>query len=351
MKRWCALLILLWSPSVWALDWDSGAWDEAVARAAAAGRWLVLDVYATWCGPCHEMDEKVYARDEVARALGANFVALRRDGEAGEGAELARRYHVVGYPTVLVIDPKGRAPDGKPGAEVDRLMGFVTPRDFVDTLAKFRDGRGTLAELERKLLAASGDEALRLEVGTRHAMRGDARALAELDAVVKADADNHGKRAAAALLTLGKYYWLRGEKNYARAEAALLELARRFPSSEEATQVAYNLGLVYHSTGRDREARAVLDGWIAAAPKDGSRYNAYAWLCYKNNFDRARGIEVARLGLQNDPKDHALWDTLGELLAATGQAAEARDAEQKALAIKPKDNYYEAQLRRFGGNP
>src|SRR5262249_55006727 len=105
-----------------------------------------------------------------------------------------------------------------------------------------------------------------------------------------------------------------------------------------------------HETKRDPAARQLLDRWIAAAPKETSRYNAYAWFCYKNNFDRQRGIEVAKKGLEVDPKDHALWDTLGELQAATGPLAEARAAETQALTLRPHDNYYEAQLRRFGGS-
>ncbi|HZS39772.1 MAG TPA: thioredoxin family protein [Polyangia bacterium] len=344
MKRAVAILTLLSASTARAVTWDAGTFDDAVARARASERLVLVDVFATWCGPCHEMDEQVYPRDEVTRALQASFVALRRDGEAGEGVELARRYHVVGFPTLLVIDPKS-------GAEIDRLMGFVAPRELVDTLARFREGKGTLAELEKKLAAAPNDDALRLDVGTRHAMRGDERAPAELGAVIARDPDNRNKRAATALLTLGKYYWLRGRKDYARAESTLRDLERKFPASEEADSVPYNLAIALHATGRDAEARAVLDRWLAAAPRDGSRYNAYCWLAYKENFERAHAVEVAKQGLEVDPKNHGLWDTLAELYAALGQKVEARDAEQRALAIKPKDSYYEAQWRRFGGKP
>jgi tetratricopeptide (TPR) repeat protein len=178
-------------------------------------------------------------------------------------------------------------------------------------------------------------------------MRGDARAVAELGEVAAHDAA--GKEAAPALLTLGKYYYLRGKRDYPSALTALRELTRRFPSSEEAKEAPYDLGLALHSLGRDGEARAVLDRWIADAPKDGERYNAYAWLSFKNGFDRARGIAVANEGLKMHPKNDGLWDTLAELYAATGQPAKARDAESKALALKPGDHYYAAQLRRFGG--
>jgi tetratricopeptide (TPR) repeat protein len=324
-----------------AVRWEDGTLADATRRARESKRWILVDVYATWCGPCHEMDERVWPQPEVGQAVERDFVALRRDGEAGEGAELAARYHVVGFPTVLVLDESG--------AEVDRLMGFVEAKELVATLAKYRAGKGTIAALERLLQATPGDEALRLEVGRRHAMRGDPRALVELGQVVVGDPENRGRRASAALFTLGKYYWQRGLKEQAKALATLEELVRRFPSSAEAQDAPYPMAIALHALGRDAEARRVLDAWLEAAPRDVSRCNAYAWMSFKEGFDRARGIEVARRGLAIDEKDHGLWDTLAELLAATGRMAEARQAAERALALKPGDVYYAAQVRRFGG--
>jgi thioredoxin 1 len=318
-----------------ALTWSPGTLDEALVRAKAQKKLVLIDVFATWCGPCHEMDDTVYSRDDVAKAIDSAWVPLRRDGERDEGLQIATKYHVVGFPTILLIDENGK--------EVDRLMGFVQPKDLIAQLARLRKGSGALAELEKKLAASPKDEALRLEVGTRHAMRGDARAVEELSGL------SDPRRAAAGLLTLGKYYYLRGQKDYVRAEATLRDLEKRHPASEEAGQVGYNLALALHGQKKLKETRAVLDAWIAAAPKDVSRYNSYAWLCFKNEWERARGIEMARLGLEIDPKEHGLWDTLGELYFASGKPDEARKAEERALAIKPNDTYYMAQLRRFGG--
>jgi tetratricopeptide (TPR) repeat protein len=288
------------------------------------------------------MDADVFSRDEVARSLGTGFVALRRDGERGDGLELARRYRVLGFPTLLVVDGKGE--------ELDRMSGNVSSGELILQLERLHRGTGTLAELERTLARAPTD-ALRFEVATRHALRGDRRAPAELEAIVAADPDNRSHRAAAALLTLGKYCYLRGSKDYDRAERTLAELERRFPSTEEATQATYQRAVGRQLAGRPAEARALLDSWIARAPKDVERIAAYAWFCFKEGGDHSRGIELARRGLELRPNDDALWDTLGELCAASGDRGGAKKAFARAAELQPKNPYYRSQLAKVGGAP
>lgn len=59
------------------LEWQP--WSaEAVARAAAEGKPVVIDVFADWCIPCKELDERTFPDPEVARRL-AGFVRLKVD--------------------------------------------------------------------------------------------------------------------------------------------------------------------------------------------------------------------------------------------------------------------------------
>ncbi len=320
--------------------WRDVPLQQALEQAQRERKWVLIDVFAEWCVPCQKMDQEIYPREEVGRAIAASFVPLRRDGEKGEGLTIAQRYHVVGFPTLLVIDPRG--------VEVDRIMGERSATELVVRLVHLRDGRDTLARLEAEL-ARVPSEALKLEVATRHAMRGDPRAVSELTEIVAADADNKSHRAAAALLTLGKYYYLRGAKDYAHAEATLADLEQRFPTTDEASQATYARAIALQNTGRAPQAAALLDAWIAGAPKDRDRVAAYAWFAFKEGGDKARGIAAAKRGLTEWPDDDALWDTLGELYFSTGNLGEARNAFSKAAALRPKSDYYQRQLSKVGG--
>lgn len=323
-------------------SWDDAPLAAALLRAQREQKLVYIDLYATWCAPCQQMESEVYARDEVGRALASGYVALRRDGERGEGLELAQRYHVAGYPTMLVLDARG--------VELDRMVGSLGTTELLQQLRRIREGKGTVAELERALELAPTDS-LRFEVGIRHAMRADARAVPELEAASKSDPENHAHRGAAALLALGKYYYLRGVRDFVHAELTLAELERRFPTSDEAAASPYQRALARQQSGRAEDARSVLDAWLAAAPMRADRYAAYAWFCFKESADLARGIEIARRGLQLAPSDDGMWDTLGELYVASHDRTEAQKAFAKAVALQPKREYYRSQLRKVGEAP
>ena len=305
--------------------WQAGNFSPAKAHAQAAHRLLLVDFFTTWCSTCHDMDGKVYAQQKVQEFLAARFVALRLDAEAGEGEALAKRYHVVGYPTLLVIDPDS-------DEEIDRLMGFVESSELMTRLTEFGHGERTLAALE-------------FEVALRHGLRGDRRAVAELEQV----AEHDKKNGARALHTLGKYYYVRGEKNWSEGEKVLRDLIARFPGSPEAKEAPLQIALCQHGRGDDGAAQATLDGYIAAAPRDLEHYSSYAWAAYKNDIVRAHAVEVAKRGLAIDPKHDGLWDTLAELYNRAGDKRAAQAAERRAIALKPDCVYYRAQLKRFGG--
>ena len=89
---------------------------------------MIIDFYADWCIPCKELDANT-SSDERVIALAGNFVTLKADMTKSLSPDvetLKNKYNIVGVPTVLIIDSKGK--------EVQRLTGFVNADEFIKLL-------------------------------------------------------------------------------------------------------------------------------------------------------------------------------------------------------------------------
>lgn len=88
------------------IAWIQQDYDEALAKAEADGKLMMIDVYTDWCAPCKEMDKKTFPAKEVVDKA-ANFVPLKIDAEKGQGPEVQKKFGVTGYPTILFVNGKG----------------------------------------------------------------------------------------------------------------------------------------------------------------------------------------------------------------------------------------------------
>ena len=91
---------------------------------------MILDFYADWCIPCHELDQFTYSDPKVFTAL-QPFRRIKIDTTSvddDETREVLRRFDIFGVPTIIFLNAKG--------LEVSslRMNGFVTPEEFMDSI-------------------------------------------------------------------------------------------------------------------------------------------------------------------------------------------------------------------------
>ena len=99
--------------------------EAALARAEAAGRFVMLDFYADWCVSCKEMEESTFRDPAVLAALGGVRV-LRADVTAYDAADqaLMKRLGVLGPPAILFFGPD------REERRRYRAVGFKDAADF-----------------------------------------------------------------------------------------------------------------------------------------------------------------------------------------------------------------------------
>lgn len=101
-----------------------GTFQEALEKAQAENKPIFLDIYATWCGPCKMLKKYTFSDKEVGDYYNANFINIAVDGETTEGRELANNFNIKGYPTLLIVDKKGK--------QVAKQVGFIEPHILVN---------------------------------------------------------------------------------------------------------------------------------------------------------------------------------------------------------------------------
>jgi thiol-disulfide isomerase/thioredoxin len=120
---------------VWEKDYK-----KALALAKETTKPLLLDFSASWCKPCHMMDEQFWTLSEVISAV-QPFIAVKIDYDSNKG--LVEKYGASAIPYVVFADPLGNMITSRRGFskgridELNRIFDLM-PKDFT-SLKKYYD--------------------------------------------------------------------------------------------------------------------------------------------------------------------------------------------------------------------
>ena len=103
-----------------------GTWQEALDLAKKENKLIVLDAYASWCGPCKLLKSKVFPTTKAGEFFNSNFINIKIDMEKGEGPALAEKYGVTAYPSLFFINHAGQVKKHAVGYHnVNQLIEFA----------------------------------------------------------------------------------------------------------------------------------------------------------------------------------------------------------------------------------
>jgi thioredoxin-like negative regulator of GroEL len=232
--------------------------EDALKKAKATGRPVLIDFWAEWCGWCHRLDQTTYVDPEVTKLVGSDFVPLKIDTEAGKrSTEIAYKYGVQSLPTIAFLSPSGR-----PIGRVDSYQG---PATFTQTLRGARTKAAKVIAWESALDKDPQDPAALFQLGL-HMF--DQDAYEESGELLRRAAESDAKRPVAdrkqARMLIGIIE--RYENRFERAEAVLKEGLALEPATEFDPKMLYVLGRVYAGWNKAPEARLALNRVLTDYP-------------------------------------------------------------------------------------
>lgn len=119
-----------------------GSWEEILYQSNVENKYIFVDAYTTWCGPCKMMKNKIFPLEEVGKFYNENFISAAWDMEKGDGVEFAKIYDVHSYPTYLFFDPSGNL--------VHRSGGYKPADNFIVDGVNALDPNNQFYSLKKK---------------------------------------------------------------------------------------------------------------------------------------------------------------------------------------------------------
>jgi thiol:disulfide interchange protein len=94
---------------------------QAVAKAGAEGKHVIVDVGGEWCTWCHLMEKFILANDDVRTLVASDFVWVKVNWSPANRNErlLSAWPKITGYPHLFVLDATGKVVRSQPGAELE----------------------------------------------------------------------------------------------------------------------------------------------------------------------------------------------------------------------------------------
>ncbi len=109
------------------INFNHGKWVDVLKKAKQDNKLIMMDAYASWCGPCKWMAKNTFTDSEVGKFYNENFISVKIDMEKGEGLQLRKKYTISAYPTIFFIDGTGK--------KIHEKIGALGASDFI-TLGK-----------------------------------------------------------------------------------------------------------------------------------------------------------------------------------------------------------------------
>ena len=105
-----------------------GSYQDLLTKSKSEKKAILLDFYTTWCEPCKKMDAETFTDSTLNTYLDKNYLVYKMDAENFDNMDVANKYKVKVYPTLIYLNSMGK--------QKGSSYGFLYPEELLANLKK-----------------------------------------------------------------------------------------------------------------------------------------------------------------------------------------------------------------------
>ncbi|MFD2903166.1 thioredoxin family protein [Sphingobacterium anhuiense] len=364
-------------------------WSQIKEKAKKENKFIFVDLFTTWCGPCKYMSATVFPQTKVGDFFNSKFVNTKiqmdktdKDSEEvkawyEEAERFGKDYKIAAYPTFLIFNPQGelvhRMVGGGDADEfIERSKDALKPEtQYYALLKAFNENPTDLSLAHRMVRAANTayDEATVTQaediiishtkpenltkecaaylVANTRTSRSKAFELLrdnpeKIDALLeKNGAANRVLATVAINEVLGTKIDFNTEPNW---EALKSEISDKYTNINFDPIFKLMKAQYYVQSRNWSSLTNIVDSYLTSEDLNSNQLNSYAWEIFENSTDAAcldAALKWSKRAVEQDVKS-AYLDTYANLLYKKGDKINAIKWQEEALSLATEgeqDNY------------
>lgn len=257
-----------------------------------------------------------------------------------EGKALIEHYHISGFPTILIVD--------NDSIEIDRIIGFLPPTEFLKELQRIQIGENTIADYIKKTIQNPDDFDLWKTLAGKYEDRGDLSSSVEVwESVSEANIGDQ-------ILVNYKLVELYA---YINKDASGLQEFIVNNLDSEFTHSAFRN--IINIQRRNKEVDAEVQTWLnfvnymeLKQTQTAVFYNSFAWRMSEIGKNLDLALNKIRVGISMVAEDDSstlagYMDTEAEVLWKMGKIDDAVMIIDKCIELQSDDKYFQDQKAKF----
>ena len=106
--------------------WSHYTLEEAIKQ--SDNKLIMIDFYADWCSPCHQLDKDTFSNSQVIKYCQDNFINLKVNTDTAHGYDIYKEFNVESLPMIIFIDSNKNI--------IGIIEGYHGPSEYLDKITQ-----------------------------------------------------------------------------------------------------------------------------------------------------------------------------------------------------------------------